>query len=510
VNANTARYCACGTRLARDNANNLCGACQARARDLVAGSPEVPPGFWNTDRMRDALATWHMGRVIAAYRTHPLHGRALSQEIVAGWVGITQAQLSRIESGPPIRDLDRLFQWARALRIPAHLLWFKLPEQGSARELDELVGQASGDGRLLLGEWTPERAASVLEMATSDGVSETAPTLAIRMAHEWLVMEPPQIDEMRAGRQVGEGLVRAVERRVEQLRHMDDFIGGNDLHELVAKELRVTISILKEAAYGDMLGKRLLTIVGELCQLAGWTAADAGLHAAAGRYYTAGIHAAHESDNAPLAANLISSLSYLYSNVGHPGEAVLLAHTAYVGARHGASATTQALLQERVAWAHARAGELRQTQRALGEAEVAYEKRDPDDDPPWVYWLDRDEIDVMAGRCYTELRQPRQAEPLLRSALDRYNEDLVRETLLYASWLADAYIQTGDIDEAVAQATRALTLSARVNSSRGRERVQLLRQRLATTPHARSVREFEELCRELGIQQCGVSHPGGG
>ena len=68
VNTNRARYCGCGTRLARDNPSSRCGACQAKARDLVVQSPEVPAEFWATDRMRDALATWHMGRVIAAYR----------------------------------------------------------------------------------------------------------------------------------------------------------------------------------------------------------------------------------------------------------------------------------------------------------------------------------------------------------------------------------------------------------------------------------------------------------
>jgi hypothetical protein len=38
------------------------------------------------------------------------------------------------------------------------------------------------------------------------------------------------------------------------------------------------------------------------------------------------------------------------------------------------------------------------------------------DDPDWVYRLNREEIDVMAGRCFTELKQPGRAEPLLRSA----------------------------------------------------------------------------------------------
>lgn len=46
---------------------------------------------------------------------------------MAGWFGVTQAQLSRVETGPPVVHLDRLAHWARTLGIPAHTLWFQLP-----------------------------------------------------------------------------------------------------------------------------------------------------------------------------------------------------------------------------------------------------------------------------------------------------------------------------------------------------------------------------------------------
>jgi hypothetical protein len=114
---------------ARDNRSSECAACTAKARDLVTSPLALPPEFWENPRMRDALDSWHMGAVISAYWNHPYHGRILRQEIVAGWVGITQAQLSRIENGQVIKDIDKLIQWARTLDIPAHLLWFKLPEQ---------------------------------------------------------------------------------------------------------------------------------------------------------------------------------------------------------------------------------------------------------------------------------------------------------------------------------------------------------------------------------------------
>src|SRR5438067_1801446 len=108
----TARYCRCGARLAQDNPATLCDPCRRRTRNTLVSAPEVPPNFWDTDELRDALAARHMGRVIHAYRRNPWHGQPLSQTVVAGWVGLNQTQLSRIETGTPPQDLAKLIQWA--------------------------------------------------------------------------------------------------------------------------------------------------------------------------------------------------------------------------------------------------------------------------------------------------------------------------------------------------------------------------------------------------------------
>lgn len=122
----------CGVRLAVDNHDGRCASCQAADRDRVLRAPVVPPEFWMDAGLQEALRSRHMGRVIRAYRHHPYHGRtALPQEIVAGWVGITQAQLSRIEHGSPIVHLDRLMHWATVLGIPEQHLWFALPDSES-------------------------------------------------------------------------------------------------------------------------------------------------------------------------------------------------------------------------------------------------------------------------------------------------------------------------------------------------------------------------------------------
>src|SRR3712207_8830963 len=51
-----------------------------------------------TAQMHEALASRHLGWIIRAYRHHRFHGpQPLPQQVVAGWMGLTQTQLSRIE-----------------------------------------------------------------------------------------------------------------------------------------------------------------------------------------------------------------------------------------------------------------------------------------------------------------------------------------------------------------------------------------------------------------------------
>lgn len=66
-----------------------------------------------------------MAGLLRAYRV--LQTPPLQQAQLAGWLGITQGQLSRIERAiTPAHDLAKLDRWSRLLHIPEHLLWFEL------------------------------------------------------------------------------------------------------------------------------------------------------------------------------------------------------------------------------------------------------------------------------------------------------------------------------------------------------------------------------------------------
>ena len=160
------------------------------------------------------------------------------------------------------------------------------------------------------------------------------------------------------------------------LRHLDDVIGGGDLFPVVKKELSEVHGIVQSASYTEKIGRRLLTVVGELAQLAGWVASDAGRYSEAQRIYLDGVFAAQRADDRPLAAQLLSSLGYQMANVGKAHDAALLARSAVKGAMD-APPVVRALLWERVAWASGRNRDYAGTRRALDAVDDAYENRSP-------------------------------------------------------------------------------------------------------------------------------------
>ena len=155
---------------------------------------------------------------------------------------------------------------------------------------------------------------------------------------------------------------------------------------------------------------------------------------------------------------------------------------------------------ERVAWADAKSGDLVSCERALGQVEENFGHTKPEDDPDWVYWLNREEIDVMAGRCFTELKQPARAEPLLRSATSGYDNALIRENSLYLSWLAEDYILLNEIDLAAEVATQVLELGSRANSARTDERLRHLARLLRRYKDVQAAAGFLDQYKDLSLR----------
>jgi hypothetical protein len=184
--------------------------------------------------------------------------------------------------------------------------------------------------------------------------------------------------------------------------------------------------------------------------------ADAGNRLAAKRAYRVGLKAATVAGDRNLAAHVLGSLSSLSLEGGNAHDALLVARTGLAGlaaapgqvvagGRHRGSSLLRALLLHRAALAAARLQERRQAELMLLEAERVAAGSEPEDEPEWLYWLDHQELTAMTGRCLAVLDRPLRAARMLQcwSGGGR-----LRSSALYGCWLARAYVDLGEAEEA--------------------------------------------------------------
>jgi tetratricopeptide (TPR) repeat protein len=231
-----------------------------------------------------------------------------------------------------------------------------------------------------------------------------------------------------------------IEDHTHHFRRLDDFIGGRELYPSMRRVFNAASDACKDNT--DALPQ-----LSELGQIGGWIASDAGQRNSATRHYLDAANAANIAQRLDLAASSLSSLAYQMANsdnMAERAEGVLLASSVV---RH-ATGIGRALLLDRLAWAHARIGDAESTQQVLDQVDEAFDDA-TEPAPSWAYWLDRDEITVMRGRCMVELNRPTDAIDLLTEALNHYDVLRIRERGLYTTYLAEALVKAGDKTEAM-------------------------------------------------------------
>ncbi len=307
-------YCCCGTRLASDNVGALCAACQRQRRDRLIAPPLVPAIFWQTDQLRDAFAARHIGKVCRAYRLHPYHAATygaggISQALMGQWVGLTQAQVSRIESGPALKYLDTLTHWARVLRIPPERLWFDMP--GSQRHAAASCGALGVEGAQE--NRREEDAAKRREAITLVGKALPAATApGIFGTVEWVVSSHRR-------ERVDRRLVSAHEEVAEALAGL---YRSTDPRSALPTAMAYADELLNvlDAPMGDNeRGALNAIVVGVHAQVGLW-ACHMHRSSLAYRYLATGCEVAAAAHDRPLRARALGALSYLFSSAPRGGQ----------------------------------------------------------------------------------------------------------------------------------------------------------------------------------------------
>jgi hypothetical protein len=398
------RYCrSCGTRLAQDNAEARCGPCQRKANQAAQRPLQVPPAFWETDQMRAAFASWHMGSVLRAYRHHEFHGpHPLPQDVVAGWLGITQAQLSRIETGLAVYDLQKLTFWAQTLGVPQQYLWFDLPGQ-------------SRNGQVLPLPLPPK----------TSGPADLQNLLGL---------EPQTADD----RPIDEVYVQSVKQATRWLVALDNQFGGDDVCRLAVRFFWSVHRRLESNNYHSGIARDLRAAAGELGEVAGWILYDADEQSTARQLNQEALLHSRLAGDRSMELFVVSNMSMQAVHLNRPNEALALACSVLEAGR--LSTRVNALFVVRKARALAQAGTRNDALGVFAQARALFRDGVADDDPPWVWWVDEPELTWHEAMCHADLDDWKRATDLFVQAAEDWRRDRQRSRFNILGYLLRALV----------------------------------------------------------------------
>ncbi|MFE6743437.1 hypothetical protein [Streptomyces tubercidicus] len=295
---------------------------------------------------------------------------------------------------------------------------------------------------------------------------------------DWLVADEALSPPARArGEEIPGVAIEMLTARIQQLRQLDDSGSSGLVLDWALQDLQWAERLAAKYAYDASTGRQLHRILAELGQLTAWLTADQGMDELSNSRFLAALDAARAAGDRPLAAYIISCMSYRAGWAGRAEEALRLIRIARKGSAQEDMGIGQALLATREARAHASLRDEAACQRALDEAAELSREGRPSAGPPWAYWLTPAVMVADAGRAWLELGRPERAERHLTLGIDMLRGSQPRNLLLHSASLAEARLSRRELDGAAAAATDALALAENVSSQRAHARLMALRRR---------------------------------
>ncbi|WBQ04385.1 hypothetical protein [Kribbella sp. CA-293567] len=355
------------------------------------------------------------------------------------------------------------------------------------------------DHAVIHSPWTPAGTVASTAASAQGGSMDrrgfliaTGATLS-SLGVEWAaaLADPLSAEAIFGRRQVTAAMIMRLEQRLDDLRHLDDVLGGGEVRPLAVAEFNLLSQLAADTIYDDATGRRLFATLAEAARICGWLHFDAGRHAAAQSYYISALRASATAGDRSSGANVLAFMAIQTYSVGNPQDAVNLVRTAQEEAR-AATPLVRSMLHMRAGRALSKTGDRAGSARELDAARQAYSKGSHDDDPQWAYWMSAAEIEMIAASSALDLDDPRQALASFAAARDSsYAADgYARDNALFLARSADAHLRLGDVDAACVVASQALDQSDVVDSARPSAALSDFRLSLAPYRATRSAQEF--------------------
>jgi transcriptional regulator with XRE-family HTH domain len=259
--------------------------------------------------------------------------------------------------------------------------------------------------------------------------------------------------------------------------------GGGLARDAVMGQLRWSAGLL-EATCPDRLRPELFSAVGDLADVAGFMAVDAGAHEEGRRMYSFALGCAEQAKDWPLRAEVLSSMAKQAVGTGQPDDGLTLAEHALVRADR-LTATVRALLHTDRGRALAKMRRINETLTAIGTADDHFAHATPDNEPLFMADYDDARHALLTGQPLFDLailgRDQSKATDRLAAAAAGHTEDNTRARAVCLTKLASLTMATGDPLQAVSIGHEALKVASTLRSHRVTEELRELSRHAA--PH---------------------------
>ncbi|MFC4588152.1 hypothetical protein [Sphaerisporangium corydalis] len=316
-------------------------------------------------------------------------------------------------------------------------------------------------------------------------------------ALRWLTLPMEGRPETSGPHRVGGADIAAIREVTRSFGELDNRFGGGRVRSAVVKYLDSAVApLLKDGLYGEATGRALASAAAEATRLAGWMAYDLEQHGLAQRHLIQALGLAREAGDHGFGGEILAGMAHQAIYIGQPRHALDLARAAQLSAR---GAEVPSLLAEAYvleAHAHAALSDGAACALALHEADLAFDRRRPQEEPEWIRYFDEAYLAAKYAQCFRDLGDGGQAVRYARRSLDMDGR-FVRGRMFNLSLLASAHALCGDVEEACEVGTSALDLATGLQSVRTRSYVADLRKRLEPLSGEPAVAELVRRTREL-------------
>jgi ATP/maltotriose-dependent transcriptional regulator MalT len=207
------------------------------------------------------------------------------------------------------------------------------------------------------------------------------------------------------------------------------------------------------------------------------------------------LRLSHATGDRAFGGRILAAMSHQALHLGDVRHGLDFACAARAGTQGAVTPTMAAMLAVMEACAHAARGDAAPCLRVLSDAERAFARSSPGEDPPWVDF-DEGGLAGHLARSFRDLDRPREAERFAVRSIQLCRPTHLRTRVQRYAILASTHAQQGDLERACAVGRQALAAVGRLRSRRTLDDVARLVQLLGANGSP-ATREFTEQAREV-------------